>query len=173
MVTFHVVNSTEQAITLFNQSQIWNGQIQFVHDGSQQAPNYTIQVQSDGLALPPPPQTANISFYRRPVLLQNNLLIHQSETVLITADNLNVTDDYPSDQVIFAISNLQHGQFQLVPAIPISQFNQQQLLARQVLFVQDGSASVPSYQVTVSDPYFTLPADISQNDFLSPSGDRK
>ena len=31
---FSIVNSTEQAITSFNQSQIWNGQIQFVHDGS-------------------------------------------------------------------------------------------------------------------------------------------
>ncbi len=156
---FSLVNSTNQSITSFNQSQIWSGQVEFVHDGSQQAPNYTVQVQSDGLALSPPPQTANISFYRRPVLSQNNLLIHQSETVLITTDNLNVTDDYPSDQVLFTIRNLQHGQFQLVPAIPISQFNQQQLLAQKVLFVQDGSANTPSYQVTVSDPYFTLPTD--------------
>ena len=156
---FSLVNSTGQTVTSFNQSQIWNGQMQFVHDDSLQAPNYTIQVQSDGLALPPSPQTANISFYRRPVLLQNNLLIHQSETVLITTDNLNVTDDYPSDQVLFTIRNLQHGQFQLVPALPVSQFNQQQLLAQKVLFVQDSSASTPSYQVTVSDPYFTLPTD--------------
>ena len=156
---FSLVNSTNQSITSFNQSQIWNGQIQFVHDDSLQTPNYTIQVQSDGLALPPPPQTANISFYKRPVLLQNNLLVYQGETVLVAANNLNVTDDYPSDQVVFAVNNLQHGQFQLVPAIPVSQFNQQQLLTRQVLFVQDGGISAPTYQVTVSDPYFTLPAD--------------
>ena len=167
---FSLVNSTEQPITSFNQSQIWNGQIQFVHDGSLQAPNYTIQVQSDGLALPPPPQTANISFYRRPVLLQNNLLVHQGETVLVTANNLNVTDDYPSDQVLFTISNLQHGQFQLVPAISVSQFNQQQLLAQQVLFVHDGSASAPGYQVIVKDPYFTLANRHGKHDFLSSSG---
>ena len=122
-------------------------------------------MQSDGLALPPPPQTANISFYWRPVLLQNNLLVHQSETMLVTANNLNVTADYPSDQVLFTISNLQHGQFQLVPVVPILQFNQQQLLTRQVLFVQDGSTSSPSYQVTVNDPYFTLPADTTNMTF--------
>ncbi len=156
---FSLVNSTDQAITSFNQSQIWNGQIQFIHDGSQQASNYTVQVQSDGLALPPPSQPANISFYRRPALLQNSLLVHQGETLRVTANDLNVTDDYPSDQVMYTISGLQYGQFQLAPAIPVSQFSEQQLLAGQIVFVQDDSANVPNYQVIVSDPYFTLSAD--------------
>ena len=76
-----------------------------------------------------------------------------------------MTDDYPGDQVIFTINNIQHGQFLLVPAIPIIQFNQQQLLVRQVLFVQDGSASAPTYQITVSDPYFILPANTTNVTF--------
>ena len=156
---FSLVNSTDQPITSFNQSQIWNGQIQFVHDGSQQAPNYTVQVQSDGLALPPPSQLANITFYRRPILLQNNLGVHQGETVLITANNLNVTDDYPTDQVVFMIDNIKHGQFQIAPNISVSQFSQQQILAGQVLFVQDNGTDAPSYQVILKDPYFTLPAN--------------
>lgn len=154
---FSLVNAPKQVITSFNQSQLWQGQIQFVHDGSTQPPSYQVQVQSDGLALPPPTQIATISFYRKPVLLQNTIWVHQGETLLITPSGLNVTDDYPSNQVLLMVTNVQHGQFQLVPAIPVTQFSDQQLLARQVLFVQDGSASAPSYQVSVSDPYFTLP----------------
>ena len=97
-------------------------------------------------------------FYRRPVIENNQLVIHQSETVKMTTSLLNVTDDYPDDQVVFTVSNVQQGHFQLTPTnTTITQFTQKQLESDQVWFMQEGSANAPSYQVGVNDPYFTLP----------------
>jgi hypothetical protein len=152
---FAVVN-TSQPITTFNQSQLWNSRIQFVHDGSTQASNYTVQVQSDGLALPPPPQRVNMTFYKRPTLLRNTLVTHQGETIRLNSSHLDITDDYPDDQVVFNMSNVQHGRFESAPAVAVAQFTWRQLKSGQISFVHDGGASAPGYQVDISDPYFAL-----------------
>lgn len=153
---FELSSSPGQAITEFNQSQIIAGQIQFIHDGSQLAPTYTVQA-SSRIAFSI--QEANITFYPQPILTTNTLVIHQGEKLLMTPSLLNVTEEYyPPDQVNFTISDLQYGKFQLAPFnTSIMQFSQQQLLAGQVFFIQDNSPSAPSYQVEVSDPYFILP----------------
>jgi hypothetical protein len=155
---FSLVNSTNQSITSFNQSQIWNSQIQFVHDSSQQAPSYTVQVQSDGLALPPPPQAADITFHLRPSFIHNQLTILEGETVLMTANELSLQDDYPDTQILFIISDCQNGQFELIPAKNATtiQFTQQQVNYGQIQFVHNNKPIAPSYQVTASDGYFTI-----------------
>ena len=147
---FSLVNSTGQLITSFNQSQIWNGQVQFIHDGSQQAPSYIVQAQSDGLALPPPPQAADITFHLRPSFIHNQLRILEGETVLITANELSLQDDYPDTQVLFIISDCQNGQFELIPAKNATtiQFTQQQIKSGQIQFVHNNKPMAPSYQVT-------------------------
>lgn len=138
----------------FTQAQIDSGLIQFVHNGSSQAPSYTITVRSNGIAWTGP-AVANISFVPSPTLTNNYLVVHQGEKLEMTADFLNVTD-YPPDQVTFTIGDSQYGQFQLLSSNDsITQFTQQQLLANQVFFIQDNSTYTPSYQVSVSDPYFT------------------
>jgi hypothetical protein len=54
--------------------------------------------------------------------------------------------------LVFAVSNVQHGQFTVVGnSTPIFQFLQTQISSNQILFTQDNSASTPSYQVTVSN----------------------
>ena len=132
--------------------------LQFVHDGSNVAPTYSVQTPNIGIALTPAPQAATITFYQRPVLSTNTLLIHQGEGVPITSILLGIMDDYPASQVNFTISNLQHGQFKSLPFNnTVTQFSEQQLLSGAIAFTQDGTASAPSYQVGVSDPYFTLP----------------
>ena len=45
----------------FTQQQIWNNQIQFVHDGSDEAPSYNITVRSEGIAWTGP-ISADITF---------------------------------------------------------------------------------------------------------------
>ena len=154
---FTLVSAPGQAITQFTQSQVNAGQVQFVHDGSLSAPSFTVQVQGVTFVISSP-QTATVTFYRQPILSSNSLSINQGQSVLFTPGFLNViNEDYSGNQVMFVISNLQHGQFQLLPAqTNVTQFTEQQLQNGQVQFVADGTASSPSYQVSVSDPYFTL-----------------
>ena len=78
-----------------------------------------------------------------------------------------MTEDYLSNQVTLSVSQVQHGQFQLLPSnISLTQFSEQQLLSGQVAFVQDSSDYAPSYQIGLSDPYFNLPSSGSEINFF-------
>ncbi len=110
---FQLLTNPGQTMTQFNQSQVLNGQIQFIHDGSQFAPSYAVQATSR-IAISTL-QVATITFYRKPTVLFNELSINQGQKVLISSNFLNLIDDYPISQVNLTISNLQHGQFQLAP----------------------------------------------------------
>lgn len=159
---FELVSAPGQNITRFNQSELFAGQVQFVHDGSFVAPSYLIQPINDGIAASPLPNPANITFYLYPPVLHNNqLIIHQGESVLLTPGLLNVTDDYPATQVVFNMTNVQHGQFEFSSSRqPTAQFTEQQLLSGDILFVHDNSSAMPAYAVSVSDPYYYLaPSD--------------
>ena len=154
---FSTIDTPTQPITQFNQSQIWGKQIQFVQDGSAFTPSYNISVTCDAGLAAILLQSAAVTFIARP-LLSCALTINQGQNLMMSAAFLNVTDYNPSDQIIFTMSQLNYGRFQLLPANnSILQFTQSQLLAGLVSFVQDGTPFAPTFDVSVSDPYFTLP----------------
>ena len=102
------------------------------------------------------PQSAVITFIAKP-LLSCALTINQGQNLMMSTTFLNVTDYYPANQIIFTISRLNYGRFQLPPANnSILQFTQSQLLEGVVSFVQDGTPLSPTFDVSVSDPYFVL-----------------
>ncbi len=160
---FSLINTPDQPIVQFNQSQIWGGQVQFIQDDSPFAPSYNISVTHYQNVAIVPSQPAEITFYRRPILVTNQLTtLNQWQSLVMTSEFLNVTDDYSPDQVIFTISNLHYGYFKLLPLNhSIMQFTKSQLLAGEILFVQDGTPLAPSYSVSVSDPGFVLPSQPS------------
>jgi hypothetical protein len=147
------------AATSFTQQQINNSQVRFIHDGGEMAPNFTINITdgyrfNDGIL-------ANVTFAASvndpPLLINNQLMVTEKQTVVLTRDNLQALDpDNTDDQLIFSIADLQGGQFNLVtnPGYPISNFTQQQVNSSQVWFVQNGDEGV-SYQVSVSDGVFS------------------
>ena len=143
------------SVTTFTEQQLVDGQIEFVPDGSAISPAYQIGMSDGYFSLPA--QAANITFYRRPVWVNHSLTIHQGESLVINPAFLGVSDDYPPGQVNFTIVNSQHGQWKLLPANQsLSEFTQQQLLAGQVVMMQDDSNQAPVFAVEVNDPYFTL-----------------
>ena len=97
------------------------------------------------------------TFYRRPSFIYNQLKILEGATVLITANELSLQDDYPDTQILFMISDCQNGQFELIPAKNATtiQFTQQQINLGQIQFVHNNKPIAPSYQVTAGDGYFT------------------
>ena len=154
---FESVKQPGVAITNFTQPQLLNGTVQFVHDGSLVAPSYEMSVRSPGIAWTGP-IAANITFSQVLVIVNNRLIIHQGQTLVMTTSLLSVIDSHSANQVIFNVNNLQHGKFQLLPGnTTVLQFTEQELIAGQVLFVQDGSSSAPSYQIGVTDNNYTLP----------------
>ena len=163
---FELTSDPGKAIANFTQQQIMIGDIQFVPDGSTEAPSYNITVRTTGIAYVSE-TPANITFN----LLQiknNQFMINQGQTVVLTTENLSATDTGGQEENIeFIISDLQHGQFQWLnfPDQPILTFKQKNITDGAISFVHDGSTLPPSYNVTVSNGKITVGPQAGLIDF--------
>lgn len=152
---FEFTSNPGISITTFTQQQIINGRVRFVHDGSEIAPTYKVSV-SDGSAstLAADGQISFTNVNDMPVLVNNQLSINPGETHILTSSNLSATDvDNIPNTLVFTVSNVQHGQFEITadPGIALTSFTQQQVITGQIQFVHDGSNLAPTYLVSVSD----------------------
>jgi Cadherin-like len=151
----------QQSLLNFQQQNITDRRVQFIHDNSITAPGYRVSV-SDG-RVTSEPSLATIAFDPAPILVNNQLIIGQDQTVTLTTANLLATHNGTTESTLeFMISQVQNGGF----IVPNSQktsetgsnitFSQQQILDQTILFYQQGSAT-PAYRVSVSDSRITLP----------------
>jgi hypothetical protein len=140
--------------------------------------SFTFQVQDDGgtanggvdLDASPATMTIDVTAVNdAPVIGQNTLTLTQGGTVQMSAAQLSATDvDNPAAGLLFTVSAVTHGQFELstAPAVPILTFTQAQIAAGQVLFAHDATTSAPTYDISVSDGSLSAgpaPATISFN----------
>jgi hypothetical protein len=82
------------------------------------------------------------------------LLLTQGDSVVLSSADLSATDvDGVAATLLFTVSNVSAGQFELVsnPGVAITSFTQAQVTGGAVRFVHDGSTIAPNYDVTVSD----------------------
>ena len=152
---FENINQLSIPLKNFTQLQVQNQQIRFIHDGRLNAPTYKTTVRSAGIALTGP-SAATVNFNPMPIILVNNrLVINQSQTALLTIENLSAFSNNVSDSgLVFTITDISHGLFSLNNAIvpfPIVNVTQQMVYSLAVSFTHDGSPYSPSYQVSVSD----------------------
>ncbi|MFK7888671.1 MAG: cadherin-like domain-containing protein, partial [Gammaproteobacteria bacterium] len=152
---FELVASPGSEITTFTQAQIINGDVQFVHDGGENAPAYNVEV-SDG-SLTDGPEAAVIAFNNvndAPELQNNSLTLGEGDTVVLDDNDLSATDaETATGSLAFTVSGVTGGRFELVamPGAAITTFTQAQIANGDVQFVHDGVESAPAYNVTVSD----------------------
>ena len=159
---FELVSSPGNSITYFIQAQIQNGTVQFVQDGTVYAPSDQVAVSDGKMVISP--QATKISFNAAPVLINNQLTINQGQTIIVTGIDLSATDpDNNAPSLMFIVSNLLHGQFELVssPGSAIANFTQAQVQSGAIQFVQDSGAIAPSYRVGVSEGKMTIPSQPS------------
>ena len=163
---FELIGDSGKALANFTQQQITAGDIQFVSDGATEAPGYNISVFTPGIAYASP-TSANITLNFLQIK-NNQLLINQGQTVLLTTENLSATDNGSQKQDIkFFISDLQHGQFQWINISnqPILIFNQQNITDSVVVFVHDGSTNAPAYRVAINNGRVTTSPQSARIDF--------
>ena len=86
---FEFLMSPNQPILIFQQQNVTDEMVQFIHDNTTSAPRYRIAV-TNGV-LTDPPQAAVIDFDANPVLVNNRLVINQGQIVRLTAEILNAT----------------------------------------------------------------------------------
>lgn len=94
-----------------------------------------------------------------PSIVNNALLIFEGDATTLSLANLSATDNgIASPSLIFSVSNVLGGQFELasMPGMHIHSFTQSQIAAGEIVFVDDGNEDAPSYDVSVSDGRFNI-----------------
>ena len=86
-----------------------------------------------------------------PVLGNNTLTLDEGDAIVLTGANLGATDiDDLDSGLIFTVSNVQNGQFELL-GVSTTTFTQAEVTNGDVTFVHDGGENAPSYDVSVGD----------------------
>ncbi len=164
---FEYVAFPHQPIVVFQQQNITDGCVRFIHDQSINAPYYQIEVSNGTISTPP--QTAWIDFDTIPLLLTNQLVINQGQSIFFTAAMLNATHPGANDSshLRFDITELQQGQFCWMngPSCPITYFYQQNITDGLVEFIHDNSTIAPAYNVSVTDGRTRSLSQAAQIDF--------
>ncbi len=164
---FEFLSTPHQPILIFQQQNITDHIVQFVHDNTVSAPSYRVAV-SNG-TLTSPAQSAWIDFDAIPVLVTNRLVINQGQSVRLNSAVLNATHPGASDdnQLRFDISMVQHGQFSWVksPFTSTTSFYQQNISDGVVQFSHDNSIAEPAYNVSVTDGRTRSGSQAAQIDF--------
>lgn len=103
-----------------------------------------------------------------PVLTDSSLTIAQGGTVTLGLANLSATDVDDNDaDLVFEVSKVEGGHFALNgdPKTAVTEFTQAQVSAGEVLFVDDGDRTAPSFLVRVKDGAGSSAAVAAEVDF--------
>lgn len=163
---FEYINNTGMATLQFSQLDIASNQIQFVHDGSNQPPSYSVSV-SDG-ELTTDPELVTVFFNYRPIITNHTLSLIDGETPIIDTSMLATTDGgIVEGSLTFTASLVQEGQFEFISdsGVSITTFTQSQVQAQTIRFVHDGNGIAPSYSISVSDGTLSSPVQSATIDF--------
>ena len=150
---FSLINAPTTQISRFQQQFITASQVQFTQDGTAESPGYQVSV-SDGQIITNP-QLATIDFDPMPVLVNNQAVIGQNQTILLTSQQLSAFHRGIADPDLqFEISNVTHAMFRVASSLqwlPQINLTQQSIQNGSVFLMQDGGSEPPAYQVAVTD----------------------
>ena len=107
---FEFLSGQNQPILTFQQQNITDCVVRFIHDDTESAPGYRVAVSNDTLSSPA--QSAVIDFDVMPLLVHNQLTIGQGQNVTLTSANLFATHNGMAEPtLIFQVINIQNGAF--------------------------------------------------------------
>jgi len=150
---FQLSSNAGTAITSFSTADLTGGLVQFVHDGNEAAPSFSVKANdgiSDSNSL-----SASINYTPAndtPVLTSASLTINEGQTVTLTGANFAVTDP-DNGSFTYTVSAVTGGYFQLSSNAgnPITSFSTADLTTGLVQFVHDGNEAAPSFSVKAND----------------------
>ena len=134
------------------------GHVRFVHDGSEDAPTFSIQAYDgadDNSLSSVFAGTVNFTNVNdAPVITRAALTVSEGGTVVLGAANIGVTDP-DSATFTFTVSNVSHGTFQTttdgVTWTDTVTFTTEDLNAGHVRFVHDGGEDAPAFSIQAYD----------------------
>lgn len=158
----------QSSVVNFSQQLVDLQKISFSHDGSVYAPNYQVSVNDSWIQTDS--ESANITFFSRPIFSVNQFLVSLNQSILLSLNNLCVNDCYSeeTDQLQFnVLGDITGGRFENISIsnTEITSFTQKNIKQNQIKFVSNGALEAPRYQLKVTDPASML-SDFSNGDTL-------
>ncbi|MCU7796882.1 MAG: DUF4347 domain-containing protein [Candidatus Thiodiazotropha sp. (ex Myrtea spinifera)] len=150
---FQLSTNPGVSVTSFSSAELSGSLVQFVDNGDETAPAFSITVNdgdadSNTLAATVIYTSANDV----PVLNSADMTVTEGQTVTLTAANFGITDPDDTD-FSYTLSGVVGGYFQLStnPGVSITSFTSTQLTANEVQFVDNGDEVAPVFSITVND----------------------
>ena len=143
------------AVVAFTLQDVSDGLISFVHDGSENAPAFDVSVKDDeAFAEYSLPVASEITFSNvndAPEIGLPSFEVKNGQKVILTRDGFDITDIDDSDANIFIrVSAVTHGLFEKDNVV-VTEFTLQDVVNGLISFAHDGSASAPSFDISVRD----------------------
>jgi Ca2+-binding RTX toxin-like protein len=144
--------------TTFTTADLTANHVQFVHDGGEAAPTFSIQA-DDGAAIN---NLSNIfvgsvlftNVNDAPVITAASLTVSEGGTAPVTPASIGVTDP-DSSSFTFTVTNVSHGTFQTTTDglnwVDATTFTTADLTANHVQFVHDGGEAAPTFSIQADD----------------------
>ena len=150
---FQLSTAPGTPITTFTSADLAGNLVQFVDDGNEVAPTFSVTV-NDG-SVNSNTLAASITYTPvndTPVVTSASLTLSEGQTVTLSGANFGITDP-DSASFTYTVSAVTGGYFQLstAPGTPITTFTSADLAGNLVQFVDDGNEVAPSFNVTVND----------------------
>ena len=150
---FQLSTAPGTPITTFTSADLAGNLVQFVDDGNEVAPSFSVTV-NDG-SVNSNTLAASITYTPvndTPVVTSASLTLSEGQTVTLSGANFGITDP-DSASFTYTVSAVTGGYFQLstAPGTPITTFTSADLAGNLVQFVDDGNEVAPSFSVTVND----------------------
>jgi len=159
---FEQVDAVGVEIFEFTQQQVDDGEIRFVHDGTETEPAYTLTVaDGDGGEVVSEGTITFENVNDPPEITTNTLTLTEGDTVVLTTANLNATDIETANDstLVFTITSVTGGQFEFVDSGDliadasgsVTTFTLADVISQNVQFVHTDEETPPAYTVQVSD----------------------
>ena len=147
---FSSSQNKDQPISSFTPDNLISNQIFILHDGSQIAPLYDIEVFDGEVAGTLP---ATINFIIMPIMMTNFMNLHEGSTIILNENDINVQGfSFKNYQLTYYISSVINGYFELssAPSSTITKFTQDELNQKKVHFVHNSDLE-PFFEISVQD----------------------
>ena len=161
--SFVYANTTAPAIYSFSLQKVLDKQIQFIHDGSEIKPTFSIAVSNDETKVSTEPKEATVAFTNLPPTIVNNkIIIQEGGRLTLGQANLYATDTGTTAAgITYNVTNLQHGRFEKIDPQTgevVTNFTQDDITFTQddiafgrIVFTHDRSKYPPSYTIVATD----------------------
>lgn len=150
---FQLSSAPGTPISSFTSANLAANQVQFVDDGNELAPSFSVRVNDGGLDSNL--FGASVSYTPvndTPTLVSASLTLSEGQTVTLGPTDFQATDP-DSANLTFTVTGVVGGYFQNSGSagVPISSFTSAELAASLIQFVDDGNETPPTAQVKVGD----------------------